>query len=93
MSVEAHAKALHDQYKKTHPDLMNVKDRMKKTFAWRRQEIAEGMTIENILMKCPFLRTSSGVGGIDFRGGLVLLPSIFRETVDHLITLGEADLL
>ncbi|KAL7856562.1 hypothetical protein SRHO_G00154610 [Serrasalmus rhombeus] len=27
--------------------------------------------------------------GFDFRGGLVLLPSIFRENVDHLITLGE----
>ncbi|KAG9264866.1 hypothetical protein AMEX_G21202 [Astyanax mexicanus] len=119
---------------------------MKKTFAWRRREISEGMTVTNILMKYPFLRTSSGLydevdaihpltvnicrrfnegftallpnllklvkgtlplkklyveareealaedlPGIDFRGGLVFLPSIFRENIDHLISLGEGE--
>ncbi|KAL6485110.1 hypothetical protein MHYP_G00071550 [Metynnis hypsauchen] len=113
---------------------MIVKDCMKKTFAWRRQEIAEGMTIENILLYdevdaihpltvniCrrfnedftavlpSLLKVAKGTSplkklyleareealaedlpGIDFRGGFVLLPSIFRENVDHLITLGES---
>ncbi|KAG9281440.1 sterile alpha motif domain-containing protein 3-like [Astyanax mexicanus] len=145
-SVEAHVKALHEQYRKTQPDLAIVKDRMKKTFAWRRREISEGMTVTNILMKYPFLRTSSGLydevdaihpltvnicrrfnegftallpnllklvkgtlplkklyveareealaedlPGIDFRGVLVFLPSIFRENIDHLISLGEGE--
>ncbi|XP_076866799.1 uncharacterized protein LOC143518212 [Brachyhypopomus gauderio] len=29
--------------------------------------------------------------GIDFRGGLVLLPSIFRENIDHLVSFGECE--
>lgn len=29
--------------------------------------------------------------GIDFRAGLILLPSIFREKIEHFITMGEGD--
>lgn len=61
MSADAHFKALHGQHRKTQPDMSILKDYMKKTFTWSRQEIANGMAIEDILMKYPFLKTSSGV--------------------------------
>ena len=60
-SVEAHIKVLLEQYRKLHPDVNLVKDRMMKTFAWRRREIAEGMSTEDLLRRYPFLRTSAGV--------------------------------
>nr|XP_040061073.1 uncharacterized protein LOC120835858 [Gasterosteus aculeatus aculeatus] len=120
-----------------------VKDRMMKTFAWRRREIAEGMSTEDLLRRYPFLRTSAGlcdevdamhpspvnichrisenftsilpnmlklvkdsplkklymearadalaedIKGIDFRGGLLLLPSIFKEKIEDFIMLGQ----
>lgn len=60
-SIEAHIKVLLEQYRKLHPDTKLVKDRMMKTFAWRRREIAEGMSTEDLLKRYPFLRTSAGV--------------------------------
>nr|XP_040047866.1 uncharacterized protein LOC120828380 isoform X2 [Gasterosteus aculeatus aculeatus] len=142
-SVEAHIKVLLEQYRKLHPDMNLVKDRMMKTFAWRRREIAEGMSTEDLLRRYPFLRTSAGlcdevdamhpspvnichrisenftsilpnmlklvkdsplkklymearedalaedIKGIDFRGGLLLLPSIFKEKIEDFIMLGQ----
>ncbi|XP_031135180.1 uncharacterized protein LOC116035926 [Sander lucioperca] len=60
-SVEAHIKVLIEQYRKLHPDMNLVKDHMMKTFAWRRREIAEGMSTEDLLRRYPFLRTSAGL--------------------------------
>ncbi|XP_047235224.1 uncharacterized protein LOC124876465 isoform X3 [Girardinichthys multiradiatus] len=60
-SIEAHVKVLHSQYEKVQPDTKIVKDRMQQTFAWRRKEIADGMTLAETLEKYPFLRTSRGL--------------------------------
>uniref|UniRef100_A0A9J8B605 Sterile alpha motif domain-containing protein 3-like n=1 Tax=Cyprinus carpio carpio TaxID=630221 RepID=A0A9J8B605_CYPCA len=60
-SVEGHVNALHIQYSKVRPDTLVVKDRMQRTFAWRRREIRDGMTVEDILKKYPFLKTPSGL--------------------------------
>lgn len=60
-SVEAHIKVLLEQYRKLHPDMKLVKDRMIKTFAWKRREIAEGMSTEDLLRRYPFLKTTVGV--------------------------------
>ncbi|XP_040038966.2 sterile alpha motif domain-containing protein 3 isoform X2 [Gasterosteus aculeatus] len=141
-SVEAQIKVL-EQYRKLHPDMNLVKDRMMKTFAWRRREIAKGMSTEDLLRRSPFLRTSAGlceevdamhpspvnichrisenftsilpnmlklvkdsplkklymearedalaedIKGIDFRGGLLLLPSILKEKIEDFIMLGQ----
>ncbi|XP_056602840.1 uncharacterized protein LOC130419862 [Triplophysa dalaica] len=43
------------------PDTLVVKDRMQRTFEWRRREIRDGMTVEDILKKYPFLKTTSGL--------------------------------
>ncbi|XP_026013313.1 uncharacterized protein LOC113015528 [Astatotilapia calliptera] len=60
-SVDAHIKVLNDQHKKLHPDTALVKDRMTKTFAWRRREVAEGMCTVDLLKRYPFLGTSAGL--------------------------------
>lgn len=60
-SVKAHIKVLLEQYRKLHPDMKLVKDRMMKTFEWRRREIAEWMCTENLLRRYPFLKTTVGV--------------------------------
>ena len=57
-------KVLHNQYQKVQPDTKIVKDHMQQTFAWRRKEIADGMTLANTLEKYPFLRTSTGVSAL-----------------------------
>ena len=57
-SVEAHVTMLQSEYKKTQPDILGVKDRMVRTFYWRRREIIEGMPVEDVLQKYPFLKTS-----------------------------------
>ncbi|XP_076745707.1 sterile alpha motif domain-containing protein 3-like isoform X2 [Maylandia zebra] len=142
-SVDAHIKVLNDQHKKLHPDTALVKDRMTKTFAWRRREVAEGMCTVDLLKRYPFLGTSAGlcdevdlmhpcqdnicrrfsenftavlqnvlqmtkdlplkkvymearenalaedITGIDFKGALLLLPSIFKEKIEDFIILGE----
>ncbi|KAL0970722.1 hypothetical protein UPYG_G00246370 [Umbra pygmaea] len=49
------------QYEKMTPDTSVVNDRMQRTFAWRRKEIADGMTVEDVLKKYPFLRTPTGL--------------------------------
>ncbi|XP_051972530.1 sterile alpha motif domain-containing protein 3-like isoform X1 [Xyrauchen texanus] len=49
------------RYSKMRPDTLVVKDRMQRTFAWRRREIRDGMTVEDILKKYPFLKTPSGL--------------------------------
>ncbi|KAJ8397466.1 hypothetical protein AAFF_G00437420 [Aldrovandia affinis] len=59
--IEQHIRVLQEQYKKTRPDTAVVHDRMAKTFSWRRKEIAEGGTVEDILKKYPFLSTPSGL--------------------------------
>ncbi len=51
---------LHIQYSKVRPDILVVKDLMQQNFAWRRREIRNGMTVEKILKKYPFLKTPSG---------------------------------
>ena len=63
-SIERHVHDLHMQYEKIQPDSSVVKDRMQRTFAWRRKEIADGMIVEDVLRKYPFLRTPSGVSDI-----------------------------
>ncbi len=60
-SVEAHVKVLQEQYKKLHCNTNLVKDCMMKTHAWRRREVAEGMSTEDLLKRYPFVRTSAGV--------------------------------
>lgn len=65
-SVEAHIKVLLEQYRKLHPDMKLVKDHMMKTFAWRRREIAEGMSTEDLLRRYPFLKTTVGVRPVKF---------------------------
>nr|XP_023656905.1 sterile alpha motif domain-containing protein 3-like [Paramormyrops kingsleyae] len=60
-SVERHVKVLQDQYRKTHPDVHIVEDRMHRTFAWRRQEIANGMMLHDTINKYPFLQNPSGL--------------------------------
>ncbi|CAI5637484.1 unnamed protein product [Oreochromis niloticus] len=142
-SVDAHIKVLNDQHRTLHPDTALVKDRMTKTFAWRRREVAEGMCTVDLLKRYPFLGTSAGlcdevdlmhpcqdniccrfsenftavlqnvlqmtkdlplkkvymearenalaedITGIDFKGTLLLLPSIFKEKIEDFIILGE----
>ncbi len=64
---------LHIQYSKVRPDTLVLKDRMQRTFAWRRREIRDGMTVEDVLKKYPFLKTPSGVSVItDFKSVLIL---------------------
>jgi len=60
-SIERHVHDLHMQYQKMQPDSSVVKDRTQRTFAWHRKEITDGMTVEDVLRKYPFLRTPSGV--------------------------------
>ena len=50
-----------------------VKDRMMKTFAWRRREIAEGISTEDLLKRYPFLRTSAGVRRV------MLMPTLATD--------------
>ncbi|XP_030292943.1 sterile alpha motif domain-containing protein 3 isoform X2 [Sparus aurata] len=146
-SVEAHVNVLQSECRKTHPNILTVKDRMARTFSWRRREIMEGVPVEDVLNKYPYLRIPAGVfdevdrihpsthgfchrfregfatvlpnvlklaegksllakqytdarqdaladdlPGIDFRAGLILLPSIFREKIEHcIITVREGD--
>lgn len=59
---EAHVHVLLDQFRKMHPDMLIVKDRMARTFPWRRREIVEGISIEELIKKkYPFLTTPEGV--------------------------------
>lgn len=60
-SIEAHVRVLKEQYKKMQPDMVIVKDRMTRTFTWRRREIVEGISVEDLITTYPFLTTSSGV--------------------------------
>ncbi|RXN24635.1 sterile alpha motif domain-containing 3-like isoform X2 [Labeo rohita] len=144
-SIEGHVNVLHIQYSKMRPDTLVVKDRMQRTFAWRRREIRDGMTVEDTLKKYPFLKTPSGLcdevdrmhssavslsqrfkegftsivpkvlelqrnaplakiykeareemlaedlPDSDFRAALILLPHIFKEKAESLVTLGECD--
>ncbi|KAI4819565.1 hypothetical protein KUCAC02_004807 [Chaenocephalus aceratus] len=60
-SIERHVHVLQMQYEKMNPDTSVVKDRMQLTFSWHRKEIADGMTVEDVLKKYPFLRTPSGL--------------------------------
>ncbi|KAG1925400.1 hypothetical protein F2P79_025572 [Pimephales promelas] len=145
-SVEAHVNVLQNEYRKTHPDMLTVKDRMTRTFSWRRREIMAGMSVEDVLKRYPFLRMPAGffdevdrmypstssfchrfregfasvlpnvlklakiktplakeytkarqdapaedipdrsLARIDLRAGLILLPSIFREKIEHYVT-------
>ena len=64
-SIERHVQVLHMQYEKMTPDTSVVNDRMQRTFAWRRKEIADGMAVEDVLKKYPFLRTPTGVNDLN----------------------------
>ncbi|CAL8338051.1 unnamed protein product [Boreogadus saida] len=145
-TIEAHVNVLKNEYLKTQPELSTVNDPMVRTFPWRRREIMDGMTVEDVLIKYPHLRTparlfnevdrihrsqkgfsdrfrggfasvltnvlqlakgkspiakqynkarqdalAEDLPGIDFRAGLILLPVILKEKVEHLITMGEGD--
>ncbi|KAJ8346572.1 hypothetical protein SKAU_G00279730 [Synaphobranchus kaupii] len=59
-SVDVHVNVLQSEYRKTHPDVSIVRDRMARTFSWRRSEISEGMPVEDVLNKYPHLRTPTG---------------------------------
>jgi len=52
---------LQNEYRKTYPDMLTVKDRMTRTFSWRRREIMAGMSVEDVLKRYPFLRMPAGV--------------------------------
>lgn len=54
-------KVLQDQYQKTHPDAQMVEELMMRTFAWRRREIANGMTVKEAINKYPFLKSPFGL--------------------------------
>ena len=58
-SVEAHVAVLQSEFRKMRPDMTTVKDRMVRTFSWRRREIMEGMPVEDVLKKYPFLKMPS----------------------------------
>lgn len=60
-SVEAHVNVLQSECRKTHPNILTVKDRMARTFSWRRREIMEGVPVEDVLNKYPYLRIPAGV--------------------------------
>ncbi|KAL4007070.1 adhesion G-protein coupled receptor G5 [Sarotherodon galilaeus] len=49
------------QYQKMQPDTMVVSNRMQQTFAWRQKEIADGMPVEDVLKKYPFLGMPTGL--------------------------------
>lgn len=61
LSIDAHLKVLQCQYQKMQPDTMVVHNRMQQTFAWRQKEIANGMPVEDVLKKYPFLGMPTGV--------------------------------
>lgn len=60
-SVEAHVHVLLEQFRKMQLDMFIVKDRMTRTFPWRRREIVEGISVEELIKKYPFLTTPEGV--------------------------------
>lgn len=60
-SIEAHVHVLLEQFRKTQPDVIVVKDRMTRTFPWRRREIVEGISVAELIKKYPFLTTPDGV--------------------------------
>ncbi|XP_039860049.1 sterile alpha motif domain-containing protein 3-like isoform X2 [Simochromis diagramma] len=43
------------------PDTVVVHNRMQQTFAWRQKEIADGMPVEDVLKKYPFLGMPTGL--------------------------------
>lgn len=65
---------LQSEYRKMHPDLSTVKERIVRTFSWRRREIMEGMPVGVGLNKYPYLRTPAGVSTVKkiecYRGAL-----------------------
>ncbi|XP_039472040.1 uncharacterized protein LOC120441381 [Oreochromis aureus] len=61
LSIDAHLKVLQCQYQKMQPDTMVVHNRMQQTFAWRQKEIADGMLVEDVLKKYPFLGMPTGL--------------------------------
>ncbi|CAL9685462.1 unnamed protein product [Knipowitschia caucasica] len=60
-SIDAHIQILNSQHQKVIPDHAVVRDRMQQTFVWRQKEIAEGMSVEDIMKKYPFLCSTSGL--------------------------------
>ncbi|XP_053352949.1 sterile alpha motif domain-containing protein 3-like [Clarias gariepinus] len=84
-SVEGHVKVLQDQYRRTQPDTRIVEERMRRTFAWRRQEIASGMTVEDAVNKYPFLKSPSGLyQETGFLHKCVHLNRHFQENFGHI---------
>ncbi|XP_026110054.1 sterile alpha motif domain-containing protein 3-like isoform X4 [Carassius auratus] len=86
-SIEGHVKVLQDQYRRTQPETHIVEDRMRRTFAWRRQEITSGMTVEDVVNKYPFLKSPSGLQlyqEIGFLYKCVQLSRHFREHFGHI---------
>ncbi|XP_052398161.1 uncharacterized protein LOC127945976 [Carassius gibelio] len=58
---------------------------MRRTFAWRRQEITSGMTVEDVVNKYPFLKSPSGLyQEIGFLYKCVQLSRHFREHFGHI---------
>lgn len=62
-SVDVHVNVA-TKWVPTHPDVSIVRDRMARTFSWRRSEISEGMPVEDVLNKYPHLRTPTGVSTV-----------------------------
>lgn len=84
-SIEGHVKVLQDQYRRTQPETHIVEDRIRRTFAWRRQEITSGMTFEDVVNKYPFLKSPSGLyQEIGFLYKCVQLSRHFREHFGHI---------
>ncbi|XP_042575369.1 sterile alpha motif domain-containing protein 3-like isoform X6 [Cyprinus carpio] len=90
-SIEGHVKVLQDQYRRTQPETHIVEDRMRRTFAWRRQEITSGMTVEDVVNKYPFLKSPSGLyQEIGFLYKCVQLRSFSRTFWTHYIQCATA---
>ncbi|XP_066498799.1 sterile alpha motif domain-containing protein 3-like isoform X1 [Hoplias malabaricus] len=60
-SIDRHVKVLQDQYRRTQPDAHIVEEQMRRTFVWRRNEIAGGITVKDAVNKYPFLRSPHGL--------------------------------
>lgn len=78
-SIEGHVKVLQDQYRRTQSETHIVEYRMRRNFAWRRQEITSGMTVEDV-NKYP----SGPYQEIGFLYKCVQLSRHFREHFGHI---------
>ncbi|KAL7865957.1 hypothetical protein SRHO_G00112040 [Serrasalmus rhombeus] len=87
--------SLYDEVDAIHPLTVNICRRFSEGFTAvlpNLLKVVKGtLPLKKLYLEAREEALAEDLPGIDFRGGLVLLPSIFREKVDHLITLGEGE--